>query len=380
MDGSIERVMIHQIRDKFMLWPDIQGLEKINSPGLLVDPDRVARNVDRMMKIVGGPKSVARLRPHVKTHKMPAAIRVQMDAGITQFKTATLPETEMVATEGAPDVLLAHQVVGPKVDQLISLIGRFPKTRFSTIVDDENVVREIAKRLCRSNGSIDLLIDIDCGMHRTGTTFGVQVDRLRERIEATDCVSFGGLHVYDGHIHDASLEARREAVAPIIESVNMYVEAFGSPVVVGGGTPTFAILASDTDWQCSPGTSVLWDIGYGGDYPDLAFEVAAVLVTRIISKRGPGKLCFDIGHKAISAEMPLGNRLILPQIDDATLTGQSEEHLVVSTSHAEKFSVGDTLLAYPRHICPTVALYPEAWVIRSGQVTEETWSITARGH
>ena len=130
-----------------MFWSDIDGLDKINSPGLLVDPDRVARNVQRMIEIVGGTDSVARLRPHVKTHKMPAAIRLQMDAGIDRFKTATLSEAEMVAMEGAADVLLAHQVVGPKIDCLISLMERFPNTRFSTIVDDEGVVEAIGQRL-----------------------------------------------------------------------------------------------------------------------------------------------------------------------------------------------------------------------------------------
>ena len=363
-----------------MLWPNIQGLEKVNSPGLLVDPDRVARNVDRMIEIVGGTESIARLRPHVKTHKMPAAIRIQMDAGIRRFKTATLSETEMVATEEAPDVLLAHQVVGPKMDRLISLIDRFPETRFSAIVDDEGVVEATAQRLRASGHSIQLLIDIDCGMHRTGTTLGEQVDRLRKRIESTDRVIFGGLHVYDGHIHEASMDARRDAVAPIIESVDAYVQQCGVPTVVAGGTPTFAMWARQTKWECSPGTPILWDIGYGNDYVDLPFEIAAVLVTRVISKPGLGKLCLDVGHKAISAEMPLANRLLLPQIDDATLIGQSEEHLVVSTSHADEFSVGDAFLGYPRHICPTVALYPEARVVRNGHVTDESWVITARDH
>ena len=217
-------------------------------------------------------------------------------------------------------------------------------------------------------------------MHRTGIPLGEQVNHLRQRIEKTERVTFGGLHVYDGHIHEDSIEDRRAAVDPIIKSVDTYVQQGGVPVVVGGGTPTFAMWATETPWQCSPGTPILWDIGYGCDYLDLPFEIAAVLVTRIISKPGRGKLCLDVGHKAISAEMPLADRLVLPQIDDATLIGQSEEHLIVSTSHAKDFAVGDTLLVYPQHICPTVALYPETHLVRNGKVTHETWEITARDH
>ena len=112
-----------------MLWSKVTGLDKVESPGLLVDPDRVARNVDRLIEILGGTDHLSRLRPHVKTHKMPDVVRVQLNAGIDKFKTATLAETEMVAAAGASDIVLAHQVVGPKIDGLIALIQRFPRTR-----------------------------------------------------------------------------------------------------------------------------------------------------------------------------------------------------------------------------------------------------------
>tara|TARA_R110002049_G_scaffold50370_3_gene143071 strand:- start:110479 stop:111627 length:1149 start_codon:yes stop_codon:yes gene_type:complete len=375
-----ESEIIHQMRDSFMHWPQVDGLDEICSPALLVDPDRVATNVDRMIDIIGGPASVSRLRPHVKTHKMPDAIRVQLDKGIRQFKTATLAESEMVASAGADDVLLAHQMVGPKIDRLASMMQEFPETQFSTIVDDCDVVVAIANRMNRANRSIRLYIDIDCGMHRTGAALGDQVDRVKRQIESTNCVVFGGLHVYDGHIHDASMESRRDKVAPIIDAVDQYVSRNDVPVVVAGGTPTYPMWANQTLWQCSPGTPILWDIGYGGDYEDLPFDVAAVLLTRIISKPASGLLCFDVGHKSISAEMPVQQRLVISGINDATIVGQSEEHLVVSTSQADNFSVGDPFLAFPRHICPTVALYPEAYLVQNGKVTGDRWLITARDH
>ena len=92
-----------------MHWPEPAGIETVNSPGLLVDADRVTANVARMVSIVGGSSHIERLRPHVKTHKMPEAIRIQLDAGVTKFKTATLTETEVAAMTGAAEVLLAHQ-------------------------------------------------------------------------------------------------------------------------------------------------------------------------------------------------------------------------------------------------------------------------------
>jgi D-serine deaminase-like pyridoxal phosphate-dependent protein len=53
----------------------------------------------------------------------------------------------------------------------------------------------------------------------------------------------------------------------------------------------------------------------------------------------------------------------------------SEEHLVLETDLAPKLKVGDAFYGIPSHICPTVALYSEAVVIRDGQ-TAETWPIS----
>jgi D-serine deaminase-like pyridoxal phosphate-dependent protein len=76
--------------------------------------------------------------------------------------------------------------------------------------------------------------------------------------------------------------------------------------------------------------------------------------------------------------MSLVNRVELPSIPDAEYVGQSEEHLVVKTSRAADLSVGQSLLAFPTHICPTVALHAYATVVCDGKVTSDTWRVTAR--
>ncbi len=60
------------------------------------------------------------------------------------------------------------------------------------------------------------------------------------------------------------------------------------------------------------------------------------------------------------------------------LTGHSEEHLVVESEQAKSIPIGKAFLVFPRHVCPTVALYESATVIRHGKATDETWKVTAR--
>lgn len=357
-------------------WFQLDAPETVASPGLIVDADRVESNIAQTVEMVGGKSHADRLRVHIKTHKMPDVTRLQMDAGITKFKVATLAEAEMVASVGPADLLLAYQPVGPNIERLATLVEQFPTCQFGAIVDDIEAASRIADRFSRSP-SLRLWIDVDCGMHRTGIEFGDGLDRLRESIEALPGIQFGGLHVYDGHIHDPALETRSERARKIIAEVRKYVAGSPVPAIVGGGSPTFGIWATETDWQCSPGTPVFWDVGYGQDHPELPFLPAAGLLTRVISKPD-NRLCLDLGYKSVSSEMPLDQRLVLPALPDAKLVSQSEEHLVVETAAAKEMRIGDALIAFPRHVCPSVALHAYATIVRDGVLTGERWPVTAR--
>ncbi len=361
-----------------MNWLQLNNPESVISPSLLVDPGRVAQNIQQMIAMVGGVAHVGRLRPHVKTHKMPDVTRMQIDAGIHRFKTATIAETEMVAAAGATDVLLAYQPVGPNLGRLADLIQRFPATCFAAITDDLSAAKEIAGQLGRSENPFRLFIDVDCGMHRTGIELGDSMERLRDWIESEDGVRFEGLHVYDGHIHDESLDARRKKATAIISQIRDYDQARPSTTIIGSGSPTFGIWASETSWQCSPGTMIFWDFGYGNAHPDLEFSIAAALLTRVISKPGKNRLCLDLGYKAVASETPEDGRVVFPSLGQSKIVGHNEEHLVIETPAAESIPVGEALIGFPRHICPTVALHASAFLVRDGRATGESWRISAR--
>jgi D-serine deaminase-like pyridoxal phosphate-dependent protein len=102
-------------------------------PALVVYPDRVKYNIDLVKTMVD---DVARLRPHVKTHKSPAVTKLMLHAGIGKFKCATIAEAEMLGMCKAPDVLLAYQPNTPKLARFIRLIKTYPDTDFSCLVDN----------------------------------------------------------------------------------------------------------------------------------------------------------------------------------------------------------------------------------------------------
>jgi D-serine deaminase-like pyridoxal phosphate-dependent protein len=331
-----------------------------------------------MIAMAGG---VERLRPHIKTHKTPEIIQLQLAAGITRFKCATVAEAEMTATAGARDILLAYQPIGPKLARLLDLILEFPAVSFSTIADDLSCIERISNSAASRGRRVAVLLDIDCGMQRAGVAPGPKAIELYQALCTAPGLRPAGLHAYDGHIHDADPGARAkrcgEAMAPVLKFRQELIErGWPVPQIVAGGTPTFPMHAQNPEVECSPGTCVLWDHGYAAKLPDLDFLPAATVLTRVASKPGENRLCLDLGHKAIAAENP-PPRVYFPQLPEAKAVGHSEEHLVLETDQAGDFRVGDTLFGIPWHICPTVALHSHATVIENGRAAGQ-WRITAR--
>ena len=354
----------------------------ILSPGLIFYKELIQRNIERCLQIAG---SADRLRPHVKTHKTREIAQLQLAAGITKHKCATLAEAEMLASCGVPDVLLAYNLVGPNCARLARLIAAYPRTRFSVLADHPRGLEMLSAAMQAASQTVDVLLDLDVGQHRTGIAPDVSAAVLYKQIERTVGLRPGGLHVYDGHNHQDSPAEREAAVrsqlAPVLE-LRQRLEQHGLPVprLVLGGTPTFPMHArvQEPGVECSPGTFVLHDNGYGSRFADLAgFTPAALLLTRVISRPTERRITLDLGYKAVASDPPAGKRCVLLNVPEYEPVLQNEEHFVVETPHAGRFEPGDQVFAMPTHVCPTCAMHKQAYVVDGGRVVG-TWDIVAR--
>ncbi len=361
----------------------IHDTSAIFSPGLVFYKDIIKQNVARAIDMVGG--DLNRLRPHVKTHKTREIVRMELDAGIKKHKVATLAEAEMVAGCGAPDVMLAYNLVGPNCARMAKLVKAFPQCQFAVQADHPLAVEALSKAMVAAGQTVDVLVDMDVGQHRTGIAAGPEAAALYEQIHRSPGLRAGGLHVYDGHNHQEILADRQKAALAGLQPVLALREQLvkmGLPVprMVLGGTPTFPVYArlDIPGIECSPGTCFLNDNGYGTRFPDLSgFQAAALLLTRVISRPTPTRLTLDLGYKAIASDPPVGKRCILFDVPDCEQVLQNEEHLVLESPAAERFKPGDELYALPTHICPTCAMHKQAYIVEGGRVTG-TWDIVAR--
>ena len=359
-------------------WYDIAEIDRIDSPALVVYKDRIVDNLRKMVKLTGDP---SRLMPHVKTHKMMDIVRLHLDMGIRQFKCATIAEAEMLGMAGAERVLIAIQPVGPKYRRIVSLINKYPEVHYSVIVDNPGVVLEIAELMVVSETEIGVYIDLNVGMNRTGIIIGEEAKELAKLCNSLEGINFEGFHAYDGHIMNSNLSERtalyNNEFSAVYDLVEFAAKKLGRKLnLIAGGTPTFPIHASEKGTICSPGTTVLWDYNSDERFPDLPFEYAALVITRVISKIGDKMICLDLGHKAIAAENPLP-RVKFINHPEVIPVSQSEEHMIAEVPDNSKYQLGEVLYGVPRHICPTCALYQEAVVVVDNQWVGN-WKVTAR--
>jgi D-serine deaminase-like pyridoxal phosphate-dependent protein len=365
------------LSDQTQPWYEIEDAHQIPSPALLIYPDRVRENLAQMVEWAGAD----RLRPHVKTHKMPQVVQMKLEAGITKFKTSTIAESEMTAAAAGKDVLLAYQPVGPNIDRLLTLKKTFPETTFSTILDDLGIAKQVSEAAQRSEMVVDVFVDLNVGMNRTGIVPGDDAAELYRFISSAGGLRAAGLHAYDGQIHGTDEALVRDQAIGAFASVwefkrDLESQGLTVPKVVGCGTPTSKMMAAEFDMEVSAGTSVLWDAGQPTFNPPLRSHPAAVLLARVISRPAEQLICIDLGHKAVAAEMQ-PPRVHFFGLEDATTVMQNEEHLVLETPLADEYPVGTVLYGIPTHICPTVALYGEVWCVKNRKPVE-TWPVVAR--
>ncbi len=356
-------------------WFDFEGKEQISTPALVVYPQRISSNIYKVLEIAG---NAEKLMPHVKTHKMTAVVEMQLKAGITKFKCATIAEAEMCAQAGAEKVLLAYPLNLANAHRFFRLTQKYPDTDFLALVDSLIAAEQLNNIFQENDAVAEVLIDVNVGMNRTGILANA-VPSLCKAMIPLNSLSFRGLHAYDGHIHDSDRSLRfqkaQKAIEPVINLRNKLEKESGQKLMlVAGGSGTFPFYAQLNDVLCSPGTPFFWDAGYSQLFPDLDFDIAALLLPSIVSQPTENTYCLDLGYKAVAAENPLP-RVVFPELPDAEVLFQSEEHLVIKSD--APLEIGKTIFASPIHICPSVALYDEAYTIENGKVSG-SWEVIAR--
>jgi D-serine deaminase-like pyridoxal phosphate-dependent protein len=371
--------------------PDVTGIaavdriptptipDEIETPVAVVDLGVVRANVAAMQSAMNDAR--VRLRPHAKTHKCVEVGGLQIEAGASGLTVGTVGEAEVFADAGVDDLFIAYPVYadGSRGKRVRDLHER---ANLAIGVDSEEGIAALARAMQGSSEPLEVVIEVDCGGHRTGVA-ATEVSRLARAIDDGG-LRLRGVFTHGGHGYrggDATAAAARDEVEALAKARDeLEAAGFAVDVLSAGSTPTVELSARAPVTEQRPGTYVFNDaqqVFLGAVAPT---AVAFFVVATVVSNAVPGQVIIDAGAKAVSRDA----HPILPgfgRLPDRglPLRTMNDYHGFVDVPEGSPSPrVGDRFVVVPNHVCPTVNLYDELVIVDEG-VAVDTWRVAARG-
>jgi 3-hydroxy-D-aspartate aldolase len=358
----------------------------LNTPVLVLDEGALDRNIATMAALAraGG----IALRPHAKTHKSVDIARRQIAAGAHGICCAKIGEAEVMVDGGIAGVLITSPVAAPAaIARLAALAGR--AQGLMAVVDHPAVATDTDTALRAADARLEVLIDIDPGIHRTGVASPEAAVALAQVIDGCERLTFRGVQFYCGmqqHIEDYA--ARHAAIAErtaYLRTVLAALDAagFACPIVSGGGTGSHRIdLELGVFTELQPGSYIFMDRQYldcalAPDDP-APFETALMVDARVVSANHGALVTIDAGFKALSTDGGAA-RVIEGAPRDAAFAFMGDEHAaLIAPGIGEALRPGERVTLTVPHCDPTVNLYDHYHLVREGTLIA-IWPVGARG-
>ncbi len=358
---------------------------ELDTPVAIVDLDIMEKNITDMADFA---KSVGvKLRPHIKTHKVPEIAAKQLEAGANGITCAKLSEAElMLNSVNVDDIFVANMIVGE--DKISKLIRLSEKCNISVAVDSVEVAQPISDSAEKRGIKIPILIKVDVGLHRTGVLYGKPTVDLAEKLVKMNGVELVGIYTHEGHVYGAETfeDVKRiglESGQMMVQTAEMLKQAgVGVDVISVGATPSAEVACTVSGiTETRPGTYVF------DDYYQMKLGVAKesdcalTILATVISVPADDRAVIDAGTKSFTSDkcQAFGVYGWIKGMPDVQLIRAYEEHGVLKIDPSKrKLKVGDKLEIIPNHVCPAVNLFDELIVTKNNNV-ETMWKVAARG-
>jgi D-serine deaminase-like pyridoxal phosphate-dependent protein len=370
-------------------------LSALRTPSVLVDQQRLERNIERMQSAADA--RGVKLRPHAKTHKSPDLARIQVARGAVGICCAKLGEAEVFADYGIEDIRLPYPLHPANSSRLLALLDR---THLSFIVDHLDVARGWSEVMTSAGREVDVLVKVDVGFHRCGIDpEAAGAAEFVSRVAELPGLRFKGLLSHAGHAYAAASDAEAAAIAEterrLLTTLRERVREQGVEVheISVGATPTARFsLRQEGLTELRPGNYVYYDrtqVALGSATWD---DCALTVLARVVSRPAPDRIILDSGSKTLTTDQARGGvgatagfgavllalDASLPD-DSLVIERLSEEHATVRVKSGGTALVpGDLVRVLPNHSCVVSNLVDEVWLV-SGDEALDRIEIAARG-
>lgn len=357
------------------------------TPYVSIDRARMQSNILEMAGMARS--SEVSLRPHVKTHKIPAIAREQLEAGAVGISVATVSEAEVMADSGIEDIFIAYPLVTE--EKILRAVALSRRIRLIVGVDSLEGARKLSEVAETEDHTLEVRLEVDTGLRRTGVLYEDAVE-LAAEIQSTSNLDLTGIYTYRGAVLDGSptLELEKAGIeeGQLMATLADRVRERGMRVndVSVGSTPTAQYAARVQGvTEVRPGTYVFYDkmqTKLGACSFD---ECAAEVVATVVSKPSSELAVIDGGSKTFATDVQPGsaplNLVGFGEIvghPEATLERLTEEHGMILLNGESDLQVGDAIRIVPNHICSTVNLHDAIYLTSEDGGVEEL-QVAARG-
>ncbi|MCX7561204.1 alanine racemase [Sulfitobacter sp. F26204] len=365
---------------------DQTGLDKLTTPALLLDQQKMMRNITRLdarAQALG-----VTLRPHLKTAKS-TEISKRVGGGTRgPITVSTLAEAEEFHAAGHKDILYAVGIAPRKLPRVQAL--RTQGCDLTVILDNVPQAQAVVE------AGVPALIEINSDGHRGG----LQPDDP-ELIEIGQLLAGGGMlrgvmtHAGASYSqrgdekHATYAEVERRAAIDAAQALR--AAGLTCPIVSVGSTPT-AHGARDLSGvtELRAGVYVFFDLVMAGiDVCTLDDLALSVLTTVIGHQTAKGWIMIDAGWMAMSRDrgtavqdVDQGYGVVCDEqgrvISDLIVGSANQEHGVITLRPGAAgplpvFPVGTLLRILPNHACATAAQFDHYNVVEGESGVIDVW-------
>jgi D-serine deaminase-like pyridoxal phosphate-dependent protein len=359
-------------------------INELDTPAVVVDLDTLESNLNRLSNYCR--QHGLKLRPHTKTHKIPAIAQMQIQSGAHGITVAKVGEAEVMAQAGLDNILIAYPVLGtPKLDRLVKLAHSHAIT---VALDSVEALEGISRAAARAGCTLGILVECDLGMHRCGVQSSAEALKLAQATDRQRGVRFAGILFYAGHIwvNPSDQPAVMQEVSGRLQEFlhDMDQHGFRCEVVSGGSTPTAYsshLVQGMNEIRC--GTYVFNDRNTMDLSACQLSDCALKMLVTVVSNAVPGKAMIDGGSKTFSSDrLHSGDKDgfgYIVEHPDIRFEAMSEEHGHLDLSRCSyRPGVGERLSIIPNHVCTCVNMHDTLWFHRQG-IVEGSWTVAGRG-
>lgn len=359
---------------------------ELDTPCLRIDLDRLQANLEEMAAAASAHGLY--LRPHIKSHKMAAIARRQMELGAIGLTTAKLSEAEALAAAGLKTFFVCYPILGDvKLHRLRDLCR---EANVMTVVDSVDGARGLAAAMEGEAHPLDIVIKVDAGMHRVGVS-PERVAELAAVVRALPKLRLRGVCIHEGTVYGEPDPDRREAIvrdqtAGLIEVAReLCSHGHEIEIVSAGSTPgALASLHVPGLTEIRPGNYVFYDAMQVALGVVNLERCALFVVSTVVSHSAPDRAVIDAGSKALSSDLGgHGTALVsgygaVVGRPDIIIERLSEEHGWLKLQGTRPVDLGARLDVIPNHACPVSNSFAWTAVTRRDRVVDR-WPVEARG-